>query len=185
MKFSIKYFISKCDQILSFLWIWSHLLNKFLLENFIFFVQWRNLVWFTSVKPRHTTCALNLLILWYNPPFITWRDYQLRDISRSSSKLASLASLLLSFTNTWDVPLKEGILFSCFGIDSFLTQWLVLVMHCSSFFLLFSFSSFFFSAIDLYVNMSTMDCCIVEISAFIAVNKNSLIAMVKIMEFFE
>ena len=58
-------------------------------------------------------------------------------------------------------------------------------MHCSSFFLLFSFSSFFFSAIDLYVNMSTIDCCIVEISAFIAVNKNSLIAMVKIMEFFE
>ena len=36
MKFSIKDFISKCDQILSFLQIWSHLLEKSLMENFIF-----------------------------------------------------------------------------------------------------------------------------------------------------
>ena len=41
MKFSIKNFLSKCDQIRSFLWIWSHLLTKSLMENFIssFFVQ--------------------------------------------------------------------------------------------------------------------------------------------------
>ena len=36
MKFSIKDFFSKCDQICSFLRIWSHLLKKFLMENFIF-----------------------------------------------------------------------------------------------------------------------------------------------------
>ena len=41
MKFSIKDFASKCDQIRSFLWIWSHLLKKSLMENFIFFVQWK------------------------------------------------------------------------------------------------------------------------------------------------
>ena len=35
MKFSIKDFFSKCDQIRSFLPIWSHLLKKFLMENFI------------------------------------------------------------------------------------------------------------------------------------------------------
>ena len=34
--FSIKYFFSKCDQILSFLRIWLHLLKKSLMENFIF-----------------------------------------------------------------------------------------------------------------------------------------------------
>ena len=41
MKFSIKNFFSKCDQIRSFLWIWSHLLMKSLMENFIssFLVQ--------------------------------------------------------------------------------------------------------------------------------------------------
>ena len=35
MKFSIKDFLSKCDQIRSFLRIWSHLLKTFLMENFI------------------------------------------------------------------------------------------------------------------------------------------------------
>ena len=36
MKFSIKYFFSTCDQIRSFLRIWSHLLQKSSMENFIF-----------------------------------------------------------------------------------------------------------------------------------------------------
>ena len=40
MKFSIKDFSSKCDQINSFLQIWSHLLEKSLMENFLkIFVQ--------------------------------------------------------------------------------------------------------------------------------------------------
>ena len=36
MKFPIKDFLSKCDQICSFLRIWSHLLKKSLMEKFIF-----------------------------------------------------------------------------------------------------------------------------------------------------
>ena len=36
MKISIKDFFNKCEQIRSFLWIWSHLLKKYLMENFIF-----------------------------------------------------------------------------------------------------------------------------------------------------
>ena len=36
VKSSIKNFFSKCDQIPSFLRIWSHILKKFLMENFIF-----------------------------------------------------------------------------------------------------------------------------------------------------
>ena len=36
MKFSIKDFFSKCDQIRRKLRIWSHLLKKSLMENFIF-----------------------------------------------------------------------------------------------------------------------------------------------------
>ena len=36
MKFSIRDFFSKCDQIRSFLQIWSHLLQKSLMENFTF-----------------------------------------------------------------------------------------------------------------------------------------------------
>ena len=38
MKFSIKDFFSKCDQIRWKLRIWSHLLKKALIENFIFCV---------------------------------------------------------------------------------------------------------------------------------------------------
>ena len=36
MKFFIKDFFSKCDQIRRNLWIWSHLLKKSLIKNFIF-----------------------------------------------------------------------------------------------------------------------------------------------------
>ena len=36
MKFYIKNFFSKCDQVHSFLRIWSHLQKKSLMENFIF-----------------------------------------------------------------------------------------------------------------------------------------------------
>ena len=36
MKFSVKDFISKCDQIRCFQRIWSHLLKKSLMENFSF-----------------------------------------------------------------------------------------------------------------------------------------------------
>ena len=41
VKFSIKDFFSKSDEIRSFLWIWSHLLKKSLIEKFIF-VQYDN-----------------------------------------------------------------------------------------------------------------------------------------------
>ena len=37
MEFSIKDFLSKCDQISKYLWIWSHLLKKkYIMENFIY-----------------------------------------------------------------------------------------------------------------------------------------------------
>ena len=36
LKFSVKCFFSKCDQICKKLRIWSHLLKKFIMENFTF-----------------------------------------------------------------------------------------------------------------------------------------------------
>ena len=42
-KFSIKYFFRKCDQIRSYLRIWSHLQEKSLMENFIF-LNWSSKV---------------------------------------------------------------------------------------------------------------------------------------------
>ena len=46
MKFSIKYFFSKYDQIRRKLRIWSHLLRKSLMENFIFFAVF---IWQSSL----------------------------------------------------------------------------------------------------------------------------------------
>ena len=40
MKFSIKDFLIKCDQIRSFLRIWSHLLKKSLMEDFVQWALW-------------------------------------------------------------------------------------------------------------------------------------------------
>ena len=40
IKFSIKDFFSKCDQIRWKLWIWLHLLNKSSMENFSFCAVW-------------------------------------------------------------------------------------------------------------------------------------------------
>ena len=51
IKFFIKDFFSKCDQIRSFLGIWSHLLKKSLMENFHFLCSVRLMVIFLMIKP--------------------------------------------------------------------------------------------------------------------------------------
>ena len=50
MKFSIKDFFSKCDQILKKLRIWSNLLKKSLMENFIFCAVFDKGYLYTHVK---------------------------------------------------------------------------------------------------------------------------------------
>ena len=57
MKFSITDFFSKCDQIRRKLRIWSHLLKKSVVENFIFFVQCFFVGSFVAVY-IHRTCNI-------------------------------------------------------------------------------------------------------------------------------
>ena len=56
MKFSIKDFFSNPSQIRSFLQIWSHLLKKSLIENFIFFpvlqITTNEYLFFRSSRPE-------------------------------------------------------------------------------------------------------------------------------------
>ena len=66
MKFSIKDFFSKCDQIRRKLRIWSHLLKKSLMENFIFCAVLISAIQDIDLKelkraPNTETCPVNHL----------------------------------------------------------------------------------------------------------------------------
>ena len=61
MKFSIKDFFSKCDQIRRKLRIWSHLLKKSLMENFIICVVSTNGDFFKSF---HVACSVSSTLLY-------------------------------------------------------------------------------------------------------------------------
>ena len=67
MKFSIKDLFSKCDQIRSKLWIWSHLMKKSLMENFIFCAElacefpYSNLRYWHPELKSNSLCICQLL----------------------------------------------------------------------------------------------------------------------------
>ena len=72
-KFSIKDFFSKCDQIRSYLRIWSHLLMKWLLANFIF-VQWKYFKkgfckWYSGEWPYRKVHEVYRIMLFVTEPF--------------------------------------------------------------------------------------------------------------------
>ena len=84
MKFSIKDFFSKCDQIRSFLPIWSHLPNKSLIENFIFcavkcFVK----IAFLFRLCREINILRNLVVIKH----LTDRDLEINRLSQTVTKL--------------------------------------------------------------------------------------------------
>ena len=69
MKFSINDFFSKCEQIPSFLRIWSHLLKISLVENFIFYavlrsLRWTGAVWRSEPVQPFQTHIIQSLIYW-------------------------------------------------------------------------------------------------------------------------
>ena len=62
MKFTIKDFFNNCDQIRSFLRIWSCLLNKFLMENFNFCaVQHIGNAWLVHIKVYLRPCKTSMI----------------------------------------------------------------------------------------------------------------------------
>ena len=67
MKFSIKDLSSKCDQIRSFLGIWSQLMKKFLMENFSFCS--------VCTKPNDARPPLYTHVCFWATPFPTYDAY--------------------------------------------------------------------------------------------------------------
>ena len=74
MTFSIKDFFSKCDQIRSFLRIWSHLLKKSLRENFIFCAVCKRIDYESSMLQDQVDWYLYpkaSIIVWNSFSFVT------------------------------------------------------------------------------------------------------------------
>ena len=80
MKFSIEDFSSKCDQIRSFVRIWSHLLKKSLMENFIF-------------------CAVhNLRYTLVGSSDVAWKHYVVSIENWKINKIRMMKSIWLCFS---------------------------------------------------------------------------------------
>ena len=83
MKFSVTDSFSKCDQIRILLRIWSHLLKKSVIENFIFLCS---VVWiyisFLSIHDRDSSHATNYFeeVLIFSWKINWWRLYIIIDI---------------------------------------------------------------------------------------------------------
>ena len=63
MKLSIKDFFRKCDQILSFLRIWWHLLKRSLMENFTFCVVFYYTLIYCTSTSRSESLVLSISVL--------------------------------------------------------------------------------------------------------------------------
>ena len=120
MKFSIKAFFSKCDQVRSFLRIWSHLLKKSFMKNFIFWVVYvsksglpvrRGFFWYYPYILRANIFANYLLgiFLCNNfdifSPWI-WQCYclQFTELAESWASFFRIASYTLGKRNTTISP---------------------------------------------------------------------------------
>ena len=70
MKFSIKDFFSKCDQIRNFLRIWSHFLKKSLMKNLFFYVvaSVKNANFQKQFQSKSFTFQLHKKHVWHKKP---------------------------------------------------------------------------------------------------------------------
>ena len=103
MKFSIKDFFSKCDQIRSFVLIWSYLLEKFLMKNFIFWAVYTKATWkhAANVNDSHLRNIIN--------------NNLSRNSFSGSAKVTSVRSLLKSNDRTNINYYRPVSILNCFS----------------------------------------------------------------------
>ena len=73
IKFSIKYFLSKCDQVRRKLRIWSHFLKNSLMKNFIFLCSESQLKVSESQRSVKTSLAFTAENIVISPDFMVWK----------------------------------------------------------------------------------------------------------------
>ena len=125
MKFSIKDFSSKCDQIRSFLRIWSHLLMKSFMENFIIFMQWYlELVTSTEAMEVKYSFISSLLSISLSTPYKTSSGNWKSNVNDAKKKLGMKwgrdsiwlpEPLLTLWIHQW---LPNGYFNICFRVNS-------------------------------------------------------------------
>ena len=85
MKLSIKDFLRKCDQIFSFLRIWSHLLKKSLMKT-SFFAQWKMWFFLYFFQNNASLCSQVATVFWItNVSFSNTKNCLLPNVLELSS----------------------------------------------------------------------------------------------------
>ena len=109
MQISIKDFSSECDQIRSYRIIWSHLLNKSLMENFIFCAI---LCFYTTLFNAHTVSCFMWSGKWYLSNFcsILAKIHLTKVINKNSRIVYEISSKVAS---NKDIRMKSLTSFWC------------------------------------------------------------------------
>ena len=153
MKFFIKDFFSKCDQIRSFMWIWSHLPKKSLMENFIFCAKnflcsgslakinkcllWRYVVCYTY-KLYAFGIGVWRSVNWLWKWFFFWKSFpDLDDLDINDffyNHLLWLVSFSLALTHFWVILVTQIAFFFVNKANKILTEicdyvWTLLVFN--------------------------------------------------------
>ena len=140
MKFSIKYFCSKCDQIRSFLWICSHLLKKPLVENFIFCaVDGMIIIWTLTSKGNKVVGKTGkthefILKIYGKSLGLLWRAVPEAVVHRKKKKMFFKIGVLKNFAvftgkhQYWSIFLIKlqvlgNLFWRTFVNDCFWTKW--------------------------------------------------------------
>ena len=122
MKFFIKDFFSKCDQIRIFLWIWSYLPKKYLMENFIFCAVY--VVLFTYTKSALLeTLLFNLFLLFKNYGFQLYLSES--KLFSEDFRLVFLPDIRLSVMCFVEILLQCNYFVHCINSDPFLGELLL------------------------------------------------------------
>ena len=114
MKFSIKDFFSKCDQIRSFLRIWLHLLKKSLIENFIFCAVNVSTL---DVKQRALLSAHRNLAdpwsIWQNNRIKFFEAYKLNSLLPQMQRWLFVSAFIVAHCNIMRASCDIEVLLSC------------------------------------------------------------------------
>ena len=107
LKFSIKDFFSKCDQIRSFQQIWSHLLKKSLMENSIFLCSVieativSNIIWASELRVSQYKAFKNDRLIKYTLSFATPIKQNIKYWNKDNEKESSGRCPERRLTSLW------------------------------------------------------------------------------------